>query len=85
MKKTLYYILSCVILLVFSYIGNSTITSPEKPNIILFVVDDLGTNDAGCYNNPIIKIPSFDKLAKESVKFNPKSSIEDSIDNSGFI
>jgi len=41
----------------------------EKPNIILYVVDDLGTNDAGCYGNNTINTPGIDKLANEGVLF----------------
>ena len=42
----------------------------ERPNIVLFVVDDLGTNDAGCYGNDLIKTPGIDALAKEGTRFN---------------
>ncbi len=44
--------------------------SKKQPNIILYVVDDLGTDDAGCYGNKIINTPGLDVLAKEGTRFN---------------
>ncbi len=41
----------------------------KRPNILLFVMDDLGTNDAGCYGNNVIKTPGIDALAKEGTMF----------------
>ena len=41
----------------------------ERPNIILYVVDDQGTNDAGCYGNKAIKTPGLDSIANEGVVF----------------
>ena len=43
--------------------------SPRKPNIILYVVDDLGTGDAGCYGNPVIRTPGLDELASQGTRF----------------
>lgn len=39
-------------------------------NIVLYIVDDLGMDDAGCFGNPVIKTPSLDALSEEGVRFN---------------
>lgn len=41
-----------------------------KPNVILFVADDHGTDALGCYGNTVIKTPNLDKLATEGTLFN---------------
>ncbi len=41
----------------------------QKPNVILYVVDDHGTDDAGCYGNPVIKTHGLDMLAREGTRF----------------
>lgn len=40
-----------------------------RPNIVLFISDDHGYEDAGCYGNKTIKTPVIDKLAREGLKF----------------
>ena len=41
----------------------------QKRNVLLYVVDDQGTNDAGCYGNGVIKTPGLDDLAGEGTRF----------------
>ena len=41
-----------------------------RRNVLLYVVDDQGTNDAGCYGNPVIRTPGLDMLAAEGTRFN---------------
>ena len=41
----------------------------KKPNIVVFLVDDMGWGDLACYGNKIIKSPNLDKFAAEGVKF----------------
>jgi len=43
--------------------------SASSPNIILFVADDLGYGDLGCYGSAI-PTPNLDGLAAEGVRFN---------------
>ena len=39
-----------------------------KPNIILFVADDLGYRDLSCFGSPAVKTPNIDKLAAGGTK-----------------
>jgi N-sulfoglucosamine sulfohydrolase len=41
----------------------------QKRNVLLYVVDDHGTDDAGCYGNPVIRTPGLDALAREGTQF----------------
>lgn len=42
---------------------------PPRPNVILFVVDDLGAHDVGFMGNPYIETPRADGLAREGLVF----------------
>lgn len=42
----------------------------KLPNIVLFLVDDLGWGDFGCYGNTFHETPNIDKLARDGLKFN---------------
>lgn len=44
------------------------ILSEKRPNIVLFVADDLGIGDVGCYGNTTLRTPNIDKLAREGAR-----------------
>ncbi|MFM8904771.1 MAG: sulfatase [Verrucomicrobiota bacterium] len=41
----------------------------SMPNIILFLIDDLGWRDLGCQGSTYYQTPNIDRLAKEGVRF----------------
>ena len=41
----------------------------QTPNIVIFLVDDMGWGDLGCYGNEIIQSPHLDKFATEGIRF----------------
>ena len=42
----------------------------KKPNFVVFLVDDLGIGDIGCFGNDTIRTPNIDKLASLGAKLN---------------
>lgn len=38
-------------------------------NVVLFITDDQGQADAGCYGHPVVKTPGLDALAAEGTRF----------------
>ncbi len=41
----------------------------ERPNVILFIADDVSWNDFGCYGNEAARTPNIDQLAKGGIRF----------------
>jgi choline-sulfatase len=41
----------------------------RKPNIILFMPDELRAESLACYGNPVVQTPNFDLLASEGTRF----------------
>jgi arylsulfatase A-like enzyme len=56
-------------LLLISLLAASIVSAAERPNIVFFLVDDLGYSDLACYGNPLHETPHVDQLAKEGVRF----------------
>ncbi|TWT89133.1 sulfatase-like hydrolase/transferase [Neorhodopirellula pilleata] len=44
-------------------------TGSSKPNIVVFLADDMGWGDSATYGHPLIRTPNLDKLASQGVKF----------------
>jgi arylsulfatase A len=41
---------------------------PARPNILVFLADDLGWGDLGCYGHPTIRTPHLDRFARQGVR-----------------
>ena len=44
------------------YSSNAQVEQKKQPNIIFFLVDDLGWTDLGCYGSSFYETPNIDKL-----------------------
>jgi arylsulfatase A len=40
----------------------------SRPNVVLFLADDLGYGDLACYGHPVIKTPHLDKFASQGLR-----------------
>ncbi|MBA72610.1 MAG: arylsulfatase [Verrucomicrobiales bacterium] len=47
----------------------ATHSSEKRPNIIFFLIDDLGWSDLGCYGSKYHLTPNIDKLAAGGIRF----------------
>jgi arylsulfatase A-like enzyme len=59
--------LSFVIIILFS--SCTTDSEDRKPNIVLIMADDVGTEVLGCYGGTSYQTPNLDNLAKTGLKF----------------
>ena len=42
---------------------------PQPPNIVVFMIDDLGYSDVGCYGSQYYETPNIDMLAEAGTRF----------------
>ena len=61
--------LSRTLLLTLLFAPCSLLIAAEKPNIVFFLVDDLGQRDLGCFGSTFYETPNLDQLAKEGAQF----------------
>ncbi|WP_201766841.1 sulfatase [Rhodopirellula sp. SWK7] len=52
-----------------SNLDAATNTSSERPNIVLFYVDDFGQRDLACYGSTLYETPHMDRLAASGMRF----------------
>jgi len=49
--------------------ATATATNPEKPNIVFFLIDDMGWSDLTCYGSDYYETPNIDRLTENGVRF----------------
>ena len=63
-------ILSVSSILISLLLGSFSLWAEKKrkPNVVFFLVDDLGQRDVGCYGSQFHETPAIDQLAKEGIE-----------------
>ena len=57
-------------LLAFLFAGPTiAVAEQRRPNVVFFLLDDLGWKDLGCYGSDFYETPNIDSFAKQSVRF----------------
>ncbi len=70
MKHTIWMTLAMVAVALTSFGGNSSASADmQRPNIVYFLVDDMGFSDCGFNGGKEILTPEIDQLAKQGVVF----------------
>ncbi len=64
-------VLTVSFFLLISLLGSFSLCAEKKrkPNVVFFLVDDLGQRDVGCYGSQFHETPAIDQLAKEGILF----------------
>ena len=67
MKKLLFAFISAVFFV--GCVNKAEKEEVKHPNVIFFLVDDLGWSDVGCYGSKYYETPAIDQLAGEGMRF----------------
>jgi len=62
-------ITAALLLLILSHFSTGIAQSLQRPNIIVFLVDDLGYSDVSCYGSDYYETPHIDRLAESGMRF----------------
>jgi arylsulfatase A len=68
---TSYSVLGVALLQCFSAAAQvqKPIKKQQKPNVVFFLIDDLGYSDLGCYGSKYYETPTIDELACKGIRF----------------
>lgn len=54
--------------LILTLLATACLQAAERPNLLLFLADDLGHGDLGCQGHPVIKSPNLDAFARQGAR-----------------
>lgn len=57
------------LVLALSVVASGEVMGKQQPNVVFFLVDDLGQRDVACYGSQFYETPSIDALAKDGILF----------------
>lgn len=60
---------SAIIFVFLSVLIYTSVKAADRPNMILFIADDVSWNDYGCYGNKAARTPNIDALAAGGMRF----------------
>jgi len=63
------WLISAVAVAASAMTASSATADDARPNILFAIADDWGWPHAGAYGDPVVKTPTFDRLAEEGVLF----------------
>lgn len=69
MKKIALFSLVAGALSGFGPTLSATPATPDRPNVIVLIADDLGYGDLSCYGAKAIRTPNMDRLASRGIRF----------------
>ena len=46
-----------------------SVSAADRPNVVIFLADDLGQRDLGCYGSSFYDTPNLDRMARAGMKF----------------
>lgn len=68
MKNIIIHIVILLVLFVQSGCSENKVAN-QKPNVVIFLVDDMGWTDLGCFGSDFYQTPNIDQLASEGIRF----------------
>jgi arylsulfatase A-like enzyme len=51
------------------FCGHASAAEPGKPNVVLFLVDDMGWMDCGAYGSKYYETPNIDRFSRQAMRF----------------